>query len=459
VVPEVKKKVIDNGLCIGCGICVSECPSNSLKMKWNHIGIYEPTVVQPCNGSGNCINVCPFNPDPEKEVEDENKILYKTSDIRISGKKVLGYYNELFIGYSVNHRENSSSGGIATWILQQLLEDKVVDAVYTVGSSNGDDYFGYKKVYSIADLLENSKTKYYPVNMESMMEEIENSNDKVAITAVPCYIKAIKLKLIKNPVLCEKIIFTIGIICGGMKSKYFTDYLLSRLKLDGEKASELSYRNKDYLSSANDYSFSSKSNGKIHSIKMKSVGDMWGTGLFKPNACDFCDDIFGELADVSVGDAWLPPYVYDGKGNNVVISRSGMAQKLLNKGKSEKQLILDKISYEQAFQTQRGNYNHRRIGLRYRLQLAKRQKIHIGPKRENPSYFINPFFILVQRQRIKVRSLSFRIWSKSRNAQEFDKAISPELHKLTRYTKIYHLSKYFNPMYYFRRLIFLFHHH
>lgn len=43
-------------------------------------------------------------------------------------------------------------------------------------------------------------------------------------------------------------------------------------------------------------------------IKMQAVGNMWGTGLFKANSCDFCDDVTTELADISLGDAWLEPF-------------------------------------------------------------------------------------------------------------------------------------------------------
>ena len=37
-------------------------------------------------------------------------------------------------------------------------------------------------------------------------------------------------------------------------------------------------------------------------IKMSLLGDMWGTGLFKANACDFCDDVTA-VKDISLGDA------------------------------------------------------------------------------------------------------------------------------------------------------------
>ena len=39
----------------------------------------------------------------------------------------------------------------------------------------------------------------------------------------------------------------------------------------------------------------------------------WEYGYFKYKACDFCDDIFAECADITVGDAWLSRYKKDGK--------------------------------------------------------------------------------------------------------------------------------------------------
>ena len=42
----------------------------------------------------------------------------------------------------------------------------------------------------------------------------------------------------------------------------------------------------------------------------------------KYKACDFCEDVFGYCADVVLGDAWLPKYNKDPKGDNVVIVRN-----------------------------------------------------------------------------------------------------------------------------------------
>ena len=48
---------------------------------------------------------------------------------------------------------------------------------------------------------------------------------KVAIVGVACFIKAIRLAQFYNPLLKDKIPFLVGIICGGVKSRFFTEYL------------------------------------------------------------------------------------------------------------------------------------------------------------------------------------------------------------------------------------------
>ena len=43
---------------------------------------------------------------------------------------------------------------------------------------------------------------------------------------------------------------------------------------------------------------------------------------FKLNPCNYCDDVFAELADVVFMDAWLPKYSKDPLGHSLVINRN-----------------------------------------------------------------------------------------------------------------------------------------
>src|SRR5690606_38702641 len=41
----------------------------------------------------------------------------------------------------------------------------------------------------------------------------------------------------------------------------------------------------------------------------------WGAGFLQNPACDFCDDVVAETADIAFGDAWVEPYASDGPGH------------------------------------------------------------------------------------------------------------------------------------------------
>ena len=61
-----------------------------------------------------------------------------------------------------------------------------------------------------------------------------------------------------------------------------------------------------------------------------------GNWSFKSNACDFCDDVLTELADISLGDAWIDPYDKSGLGNSIIITRTKTAQTLIKNGLKQK---------------------------------------------------------------------------------------------------------------------------
>lgn len=321
---DIFKYVVEQDLCVGCGICVVECCEHILSMKWNEEGFLVPEMIGNCKNNCSCINVCPFNPFPDNEVRTENEI----ADIFLKetphSHSKIGYFYTIYAGYSKEFRLTSSSGGMATYVAKKLLENKIVDHIISVTEGDNDNFYKYSIISSANNIRQASKTKYYPVTLAEVLANIENTKGKIAVVGVACFIKAIRLYQYYHPTFKEKIPFLIGIICGGMKSKFFTEYLAGKAGIRNNRFLNPEYRIKDYNSKASDYSFGcvdcEENQHKV--MKMRRVGDMWGTGLFKANACDFCDDVTTELSDISLGDAWLWPYNKDGKGTNVIITRS-----------------------------------------------------------------------------------------------------------------------------------------
>lgn len=428
---KILNKILNSELCTGCGACT--VGSNNL-MGWNNKGFLEPNYYETLEDDAN--KYCPFNLTPDKLVRTENELAELfLPEAPYKDSRIGRYYNS-YVGYSDKYRETSSSGGLATYLTAKLLEDDQVDYVVSVGVGD-TDYYDYQISNTVDEVLKTSKTKYYPVSMANVLKHIENNDGRYAIVGTACFVKAVRLLQYYNPLFKERVKFVVGIICGGQKSRYYTDFLASRLEFAPNTFHNPQFRVKDKDSYALDYSFSCINNddGEARSIKMQGLGDMWGTGLFKNNACDFCDDVTSELADISLGDAWIEPYSKDGKGTNVIVTRSPLADNLVRNGWANKSLVLEELPFDKFIQSQQGSFNHRHTGLAYRMKLAKKNGTQLPPKR-SWSNTICLDFKLVQKQRLKVRKISLEYWLDS--PKLYLEIMDKDLRRLKLYTRFNH---------------------
>lgn len=426
--------IVDNELCTGCGICVSEDPEN-MEMVFDQHGFLIPKQIIASKKS-DAIRVCPFNPEPEEIVKNEDKLaeMFLTTANKVDFK--IGKFINTYVGYSNEYRVTSSSGGIATYIFEQLLRLKIVDYLFIVKEVNG--HYEYQLFNDFENIKKTSKTRYIPVTLAKLFTKINSLDGKIAVSGVACFIKAIRLKQHYHPELKSKIPFLVGIICGGLKSKFFTDYLAQKSGIDGDYHNQ-DYRIKDEKSTAPDYSFGAfDEENKLKKVKMLQLRDMWGTGMFKSNACDFCDDVTTELADISLGDAWINPYAQDGLGNSVIVTRSLLADELILEGIKNNHLSVEELSLEHFKMSQRSSFFHRQDALKYRVGLKKKNK-KLTPQNRTRFYKTIPiYFKLVQSQRIVVRKKSLVLWAQVRNHNSFDELLTPYYLKLKSYTKFYH---------------------
>ena len=423
------KEIVENDLCIGCGLCAAICPQEALKMAWNRHGEYSPIEWRPCSTECNlCLMVCPFA-DHEENEDTIGMELYGNVP-GISHLPETGYYLSAYVGYSEKHRPSSASGGVATWLLEMLLSEDIIDYVICVTpAGNPEKLFSFRIFDTPEGVRTGAGSAYYPVEMSGVIKQVIEVPGRYAITGLPCFLKAVRLAQQRNAKLKERIAVTVGLVCGQMKSKHFTDYIASVAGVQGNVIG-VQYRGKSLDHPATNYHYAfTTDDGEVKKISWKEgISEAWMNRWFTPNACNYCDDIFAECADVTCMDAWLPEYSNESLGTSLVLVRSLLVLKVVERGLGA---YLNPIPIELVVQSQAGVVAAKRLYLTCRLYLDQKKEHRVPKKRVAPQ---RPRNFLMEQQinlKEKMRVMSRNYWTSDvSDAKRLQEAIQPVLRYL-----------------------------
>jgi coenzyme F420 hydrogenase subunit beta len=179
----------------------------------------------------------------------------------------------------------------------------------------------------------------------------------------------------QDAVLENRIPFCIGLVCGHLKSARYAEMLSWQLGIKPSELRDIDFRSKLPGLKSNEYGVTvegiigGKSVKKAGKPVNRLYGTNWGYGYFKYKACDYCDDVVAETADISIGDAWIPEYMNDDKGTNLVIIRNPILNDLIQAAIHKKTIAMTAIRVQDAIQSQNAGFEDRRTGLAYRLYL------------------------------------------------------------------------------------------
>lgn len=333
-------------------------------------------------------SVCPFS----SGARDEDSIgaeLFAGSGA--SHHEVTGYYRKIVAGHVTtgDFRERGTSGGMTSWLLERLLSSGEVDGVIHVASTL-DGLPGALSKYRISrtvdELLSGRKSRYHVQTLTDVMAEVRQEPGRYAIVGVPCFVKAVRLLADSDEVIRDRIAFTASLVCGHYKSTLYSEYLAWSVGVMPDQVLDIDYRHKEPGRSPNRYCVRvSGQDGRdvVRGVERIPMAD-WGMGIFKLGACDYCDDIVGETADVSLGDAWLDPFMADWRGANLAITRSALATRIFEDGEASGDLEVIPWSADDVAAAQAGAVRHRRAGLAVRLGNRVRRGQWAPKKRVEP---------------------------------------------------------------------------
>ena len=318
---------------------------------------------------------CPFSP----HAADEDVIAEALFPLALRHETV-GRLLSAYVGHveTDGFRDRGSSGGMVSWVLEELMRRGLIDGaahvVPVADPQTAGRFFEYRISRSPEELREGAKSRYFPVEASAILRTIRETPGRYAVVGVPCFIKAVQILRREDPVLRERIVFTLGLFCGHMKSARFVESIALQMGVPLAEVEAVEFRVKDETRPANVYTAGlTTRDGTLHKRDWWNLVDGdWGSGFFQYEACNFCDDVIAETADVSFGDAWVEPYSSDGRGTNVVVVRSGVIEEIVREAISGGSLKLEMVDADFIVQTQAAGFRQRREGLAYRLTLPKR---------------------------------------------------------------------------------------
>jgi len=378
------RDVVDEGLCLSCGLCAVVCKENVIRIK-DEREKFHPELVKECESfCGKCFNVCPGK---EVDIFKLQKFLFGKNIFSI-----LGNVEKIGVGYSNDRkvRYNASSGGVVSIILKYLIEKEIIQQAIVMGFNEEKPYLAeYKIINGEKEILESSQSKYVVNHLANVLR---NVSKKVAIVALPCQIHGIrKLEMLEKN---ENIEYLFGLYCGNNLYFEATKAAISRLGIKKlEEVEKVRYREGPWPGY-----FEVVSKDKIKRRMSKDAFNYFSL-LYTMPRCNFCFDLTNEFADISFGDAWN----YEGKsrkGYTVIISRTKRGNKLLDELIEQNVISFMGINEKEAIVSHAHHLKRKKNGIFYRMEIMKNKgkripEYHIKFKEKfNKIYFLKEKIIL-----------------------------------------------------------------
>lgn len=314
---ELKKLIVDSGLCSRCGTCAAFCERIEMKEQGPELVrecIMELDAIK-CGDLGTCYDNCPILSFSQAEM-DEKVFGEARKD------KVLGNYKKIVAVMSKVPEilEKSQDGGAVTSLLLCALEEKLVEGAI-VAAKNEDWNPEANFVYDREVLLGSAGTKYSSTPSVTTFGRSINSHRKLVLVGTGCQIAgARKVEHGTLKVLIDKkkesdnpsSILTIGLFC-------YENFVYSKFNAKVEE--EFGIKLKDIVK--NDIIKGKviihTKDGKKHVKPVKVFNDI------VEDCCKLCEDFTASFADLSVGS------VGSSEGWSTVIVRSDKGLELLEK--------------------------------------------------------------------------------------------------------------------------------
>jgi len=318
-VEEIRKDVIDAGICVGCGACVTLDVSGESKMVDSVNGPI-PFFSERSNFSLCIKEVCPG-------YGCDYPSLYRNHYGKLPSNWLLGNFENVRIGYARENtiRRQGASGGVLTSVLIYLLESGKVDGVFVAEQGVPTPLQArFKLATSREEVIDAAQSIYIPVSMLDALKLIKK--DKAyAMVCLPDQSAALRSMQVLGDVRALQIKYIVGPYVGtSLQPGALKTFLRANKVKKGDAVTSLRWRAGDWPGHLEVKTES----GRV--ITSKKVYYNYLIPFFVTQSSLQSMDFANEFSDLSVGDAWSPKYEAEGGGHSVIVTRSQEMEEIVH---------------------------------------------------------------------------------------------------------------------------------
>lgn len=329
-------QIVEDGMCIGCGICQSIAGPENIRMKLVKNGTERPVV----NGEldhkimDKILSVCPgthIEGLPERLVDEHSQY-----------DEVWGIWRQIALAWAHDPavRHIGSTGGLLTALGLYLLESGEVDFILHATKSPAHPTFGARFISRDRDdVLVAAGSRYGPtatlIDALEILDQCDRTGESFAFIGTPCDVTALRNLAMLDQRVDKFCRYQLAMVCGGFMTPAGMQQFLGQLGIEMDQIDDLRYRGYGCPGAT-------RIETKDGQVTEKNYLDFWGANESAwqlPFRCKVCADGIGDAADISASDTWEGGSpTWEGQkndpGTNAAIVRSNAGQLLLDRAVS-----------------------------------------------------------------------------------------------------------------------------
>lgn len=364
-----------------------------------------------CGCSSNCnscLSICPHGPFSQDEDQIARNLFQNDATGHLDS---LGLYRACYQGRVADDKKymQAPCGGLCTDLLSSLLERNRIDSLVLPIPLKERPWFESRLIHTKEELAQAGGSVYHCTPMDLSLRDIifGKEETRTAVVALPCVAKAIRNLQLRFPTAKRRIKFVVGLVCGGLRARSFADFITGFI---GIKEGRLFYRRT--LAGQKD-SYHTRiemlAKDKAHSRSWYGIpGHFWVYEAASLSGCHYCDDIFCETADIVYMEAFLPEFLNDSRGRNLIITRNKELDDVVQDCFRSKRWQGDLIDPQRVATSQYKPLYKRRSRVPARIRLARQNNDYVPQKRlDLCEKFISPSFTSKAQDRQAKREFKF----------------------------------------------------